>query len=108
MHLARIWNTETGECVQVLEGHMDEIFSCAFNYEGMHLNLTIFTDRVIFTSSFASPKSIVPIMFIHVHIFTQINHVSQLNFLTQYTSFIYIHVYLYVHVMSHCTQEIRL
>ena len=24
-------------CAQVLEGHMDEIFSCAFNYEGDHI-----------------------------------------------------------------------
>ena len=50
---ARIWNAETGEELQVLEGcyksrlsilywrfvirfigHSDEIFSCAFNYEG--------------------------------------------------------------------------
>ena len=29
-----IWSTETGECLQILEGHVDEIFSCAFNYEG--------------------------------------------------------------------------
>ena len=25
---------ETGDCLQVLEGHTDEIFSAAFNYEG--------------------------------------------------------------------------
>ena len=31
---ARIWETETGDCLQVLEGHTDEIFSCAFNYDG--------------------------------------------------------------------------
>ena len=31
---ARLWDRETGQCVQVLEGHTDEIFSCAFNYEG--------------------------------------------------------------------------
>eukprot|EP00435_Cladocopium_sp_Y103_P011420 s3296_g3.t1 len=30
----RLWSVETGECLQVLEGHSDEIFSCAFNYEG--------------------------------------------------------------------------
>ena len=24
----------TGECIQVLEGHTDEIFSCIYNYEG--------------------------------------------------------------------------
>ena len=31
---ARLWDPETGECKQILEGHTDEIFSCAFNYEG--------------------------------------------------------------------------
>lgn len=31
---ARLWDPETGDCKQVLEGHTDEIFSCAFNYEG--------------------------------------------------------------------------
>ena len=31
---ARLWDPETGSCKQVLEGHSDEIFSCAFNYEG--------------------------------------------------------------------------
>merc|ERR1712070_1258941 len=30
----RLWAVETGECLQVLEGHSDEIFSCAFNYTG--------------------------------------------------------------------------
>ncbi len=30
----RLWDCESGECLQVLEGHTDEIFSCAFNYEG--------------------------------------------------------------------------
>jgi dynein assembly factor with WDR repeat domains 1 len=29
-----VWNTDTGAQVQVLEGHTDDIFSCAFNYEG--------------------------------------------------------------------------
>lgn len=28
---------EGGGCAQVLEGHTDEIFSCAFNYEGDHI-----------------------------------------------------------------------
>ena len=31
---ARLWEIETGGCMQILEGHTDEIFSCAFNYEG--------------------------------------------------------------------------
>ena len=31
---ARLWDPETGQCKQILEGHTDEIFSCAFNYEG--------------------------------------------------------------------------
>ncbi|PIO27927.1 hypothetical protein AB205_0221900, partial [Aquarana catesbeiana] len=31
---ACLWDPQTGQCVQVLEGHTDEIFSCAFNYEG--------------------------------------------------------------------------
>ena len=31
---ARLWDPLTGECKQILEGHTDEIFSCAFNYEG--------------------------------------------------------------------------
>ena len=30
----RVWDSETGECLQTLEGHTDEIFACAFNYEG--------------------------------------------------------------------------
>ena len=31
---ARLWDPDTGMCKQILEGHTDEIFSCAFNYEG--------------------------------------------------------------------------
>ncbi len=31
---ARLWDVNTAECVQVLDGHSDEIFSCAFNYNG--------------------------------------------------------------------------
>ena len=31
---ARLWDPFTGEFKQILEGHTDEIFSCAFNYEG--------------------------------------------------------------------------
>ena len=30
----RLWDVDTGECRQILEGHTDEIFSCAFNYDG--------------------------------------------------------------------------
>lgn len=30
----RVWDTVSGACTQSLEGHTDEIFSCAFNYEG--------------------------------------------------------------------------
>lgn len=30
----RLWDVETGNCTQVLEGHKEEIFSCAFNYDG--------------------------------------------------------------------------
>ena len=32
--IARLWDSETGELLQELEGHNDEIFSCSFNYEG--------------------------------------------------------------------------
>lgn len=30
----RLWDAETGECLQVLAGHTDEVFSCTFNYAG--------------------------------------------------------------------------
>lgn len=30
----RLWDVEEGVELQVLKGHSDEIFSCAFNYEG--------------------------------------------------------------------------
>lgn len=30
----RLWDVESGNCTQVLEGHKEEIFSCAFNYDG--------------------------------------------------------------------------
>ena len=30
----QVWDVESGDCLQVLEGHTDEIFSAAFNYEG--------------------------------------------------------------------------
>ena len=29
----RLWDTDSGACLQTMEGHTDEIFSCAFNYE---------------------------------------------------------------------------
>jgi len=31
---ARLWNSDNGEELQILQGHTDEIFSCQFNYEG--------------------------------------------------------------------------
>uniref|UniRef100_A0AAY5LBQ9 Dynein assembly factor with WDR repeat domains 1 n=1 Tax=Esox lucius TaxID=8010 RepID=A0AAY5LBQ9_ESOLU len=37
---ARLWDVQSGVCLQVLEGHTDEIFSSTFNYEGD----TIITD----------------------------------------------------------------
>lgn len=33
-HTCKIWDSESGIMVQSLEGHEDEVFSCAFNYEG--------------------------------------------------------------------------
>ena len=30
----RLWDVETGECKQILDGHKEDIFSCAFNYSG--------------------------------------------------------------------------
>eukprot|EP00831_Metopus_contortus_P005508 TRINITY_DN1208_c0_g1_i1.p2 TRINITY_DN1208_c0_g1~~TRINITY_DN1208_c0_g1_i1.p2 ORF type:complete len:120 (-),score=19.92 TRINITY_DN1208_c0_g1_i1:77-436(-) len=33
-HTCRIWSVDTGAELQRLEGHEDEIFSCAYNYEG--------------------------------------------------------------------------
>lgn len=30
----RIWDAETGQCLQVLGNHQDEVFSCLFNYDG--------------------------------------------------------------------------
>lgn len=30
----RLWDTLTGELRDVLVGHSDEVFSCAFNYDG--------------------------------------------------------------------------
>ena len=31
---ARVWDPFSGNCLQTLEGHSDEIFSATFNYEG--------------------------------------------------------------------------
>lgn len=33
-HTARLWTVETATCVQVLEGHQDDLFFCAFSYNG--------------------------------------------------------------------------
>ena len=30
----RLWDVENGSCKQILDRHSEEIFSCAFNYEG--------------------------------------------------------------------------
>jgi dynein assembly factor with WDR repeat domains 1 len=30
----KLWDVELGTCKQTLEGHKEEIFSCAFNYFG--------------------------------------------------------------------------
>jgi dynein assembly factor with WDR repeat domains 1 len=30
----KLWDVDTGNCTQTLEGHKEEIFSCAFNYFG--------------------------------------------------------------------------
>ena len=30
----KLWDVDTGNCTQTLEGHKEEIFSCAFNYYG--------------------------------------------------------------------------
>lgn len=43
---ARLWDPLTGDCRQILEGHTDEIFSCAFNYEG---NTLITGENVVFS-----------------------------------------------------------
>ena len=32
--IARLWDSESGDLLQELEGHSDELFSCGFNYEG--------------------------------------------------------------------------
>jgi dynein assembly factor with WDR repeat domains 1 len=31
---ARLWDVKSGDCLQVLQNHSDELFSCAFNYDG--------------------------------------------------------------------------
>jgi len=43
----RIWDTSNGECINVLEGHTDEIFSCAFNYSGDTIITGFFSWQVI-------------------------------------------------------------
>lgn len=30
----RLWDTATNDCLQILDGHSDEVFSCAFSYYG--------------------------------------------------------------------------
>jgi dynein assembly factor with WDR repeat domains 1 len=30
----KLWDVDSGVCKQTLEGHKEEIFSCAFNYNG--------------------------------------------------------------------------
>ncbi len=30
----KIWDVENGSCRQTLVGHNEDIFSCAFNYDG--------------------------------------------------------------------------
>jgi dynein assembly factor with WDR repeat domains 1 len=35
--MCKLWAADTGSCAQTLEGHTDEIFSCAFNYEGDYI-----------------------------------------------------------------------
>ncbi len=51
---ARLWDPLTGECKQIIEGHTDEIFSCAFNYEGNTIitGTTIFYWLIIYLYSF--------------------------------------------------------
>lgn len=52
---ARLWDPETGAEKQVLEGHSDEIFSCAFNYEGN----TIITGELLYSIHQISSKSFI-------------------------------------------------
>ncbi|OAF65364.1 hypothetical protein A3Q56_06931, partial [Intoshia linei] len=33
----RLWDTNTGKCVQVLKGHTDDVFGCSFNYDGDYI-----------------------------------------------------------------------
>lgn len=47
--MARLWDADSGDCLQILEGHTDEIFSCAFNYEG---DTIITGDRLRFVAFF--------------------------------------------------------
>lgn len=31
---ARIWSTDSSRCLQTLSGHTDDVFSCAYSYNG--------------------------------------------------------------------------
>lgn len=63
---ARLWEPETGQCKQVLDGHTDEIFCCAFNYDGNTIitgeNLQVFRgadDNLQVFHSFSALSTIV-------------------------------------------------
>jgi dynein assembly factor with WDR repeat domains 1 len=43
---AKIWDVETGECLQTLDNHTDEVFSGLFNYNG-DLIITASKDNTI-------------------------------------------------------------
>jgi dynein assembly factor with WDR repeat domains 1 len=30
----KVWDTQSGKCLQTLENHTDEVFSALFNYDG--------------------------------------------------------------------------
>lgn len=74
---ARLWDPETGACKQVLEGHTDEIFSCAFNYEGN----TIITGKLFFLM--LTYHDLVSMLSLTPH-----NHHHSLSFFMQQTRFI--------------------
>lgn len=31
---SKLWSLENGCCIQTLDGHTDDVFSCAFSYNG--------------------------------------------------------------------------